>query len=60
MSLFDDFTLPELLVIFGAILLLAFLLAEALDFTHVLVAYKNKACAYGYGINDGMLKYSHS
>lgn len=53
MSLIQDFTLFELMVISGTIVLLALLVTEVLDVTHFFSQYDKKECAYGYGEKDG-------
>lgn len=53
MSLIQDFTLFELMVISGTVVLLALLVTEVLDVTHFFSQYDKKQCAYGYGEKDG-------
>lgn len=54
MGMMQDFTPFELMVIAGIILLLALIVTEVLDFTHLLFSmYESKDCVYGYGIKDG-------
>lgn len=56
MGFLEDFTLFEMMVIVGTIILLALLMTELLDVTHLFPLYESKDCIYGYGLTNG--KYS--
>lgn len=53
MGFLQDFTPFELMVIAGTIILLALLVTEVLDITHLFSMYDSKDCEYGYGIING-------
>lgn len=50
----EEYISTEALVIFGTVCLLALLLAEFFDWTHIFSAYDNALCTYGYGPLNGM------
>lgn len=58
MGFMGDFTLFELMVVAGIIIILALILSEVFDVTHFFSQYAKKDCVYGYGPINGE-KYSH-